>query len=323
MKVIVVGSGIVGAAAARKLQQAGHEVQIISNSALGSLQSAGATRIFRLGHQEEEFADKARQALLEWRRLEEQLGVQLLNLCGLVLTGASPQKLSTLSPQELTEHNGPVHPLSRQDERFHIEQTGGYGQLNKALSYLTNGILILRDDVSEVYPGGVALQTGRHLHTDRVVVCAGVNTHQLLGLKAPPTWRAVRFSYRTEKQNLPCWIQRDPRLSEPFYALPDTPHTYAVGLSQAFSAEQSEEEKVQEHRKRIGDIVRKLMPDLDPEPVRTITCLLRAPETDSGFTPDIHQIIEQEKVLGITGTNLFKFAPYLGKLAAEWVKRRH
>jgi len=84
--VLVVGGGIVGAAAARALAQSGRSVVLIEKSerghALGS--SHGASRIFRQGYTQDDYIALTQRALALWRELEREAGAPLLEQTGAI-----------------------------------------------------------------------------------------------------------------------------------------------------------------------------------------------------------------------------------------------
>jgi len=66
----------------------------------------------------------------------------------------------------------------------------------------------------------------------------------------------VRFSFALREplaSPAPCWIQRDDRLCEPFYAVMDGPDHYSIGLSEAAPVDIPERQHVREaYRRRRG-----------------------------------------------------------------------
>src|SRR5438874_150393 len=109
----------------------------------------------------------------------------------------------------------------------------------------------------------------------RVVRCAGPDTYRLLALGEPERLRSVRLSFALREPidgAAPCWIQRDPQLSEAFYAVMDGPDHYSIGLSEAGSATVPEAEHVRRAHGRIVEIVSRLLPGLVPIAERVIAC---------------------------------------------------
>ena len=95
-KVVVVGAGIMGCAAARALANDGHEVTVFEQFRVGHDRgsSHGRSRIFRLAYPELEYVQLAREALHGWRALEKETGTKVLELNGLLELVADPARSS-------------------------------------------------------------------------------------------------------------------------------------------------------------------------------------------------------------------------------------
>lgn len=84
--VVVIGAGVVGAAAARSLAESGRSVLLLERFERGHDRgsSHGATRIFRQGYGADDYVALTTEALLAWQELEAQTGRTLLELTGAV-----------------------------------------------------------------------------------------------------------------------------------------------------------------------------------------------------------------------------------------------
>lgn len=115
--VVVVGGGVMGAAATWHLARAGARVAMIEQHDAGHDRgsSHGRSRIFRLAYRQPHFTALAQRALSAWRRLEDDVGAQLLTTTGGVDHGdeatlqaitasldAAGARWSRLSPGEAT-----------------------------------------------------------------------------------------------------------------------------------------------------------------------------------------------------------------------------
>ncbi|MFD3649444.1 FAD-dependent oxidoreductase [Streptomyces cyaneofuscatus] len=86
LRVLVVGGGLMGAAAAWRLSVRGHQVTVLERFGPGHDRgsSYGSSRIFRLAYAEPSYTELALRALPLWRRLEEESGQSVLTLTGAV-----------------------------------------------------------------------------------------------------------------------------------------------------------------------------------------------------------------------------------------------
>jgi sarcosine oxidase len=326
MEVIVVGAGVVGLAAAFELSRAGHRVTVITADPPGARQSAGLSRIFRLGHADGELTDAAARSLGLWERWESLAGWPLLDRVGLLLTGDMSEREPHLRRYGgLEELCGAPHPLAVAAERWWLERTGAVIRAEATVRFLQTGLDLVPAEVTALDGAGARLNDGARVDAERVVVCAGVDTYRLMGLPEPGRLRSVRFSFALRERlgsAAPCWIQRDDRLSEPFYAVTDGPDHYSLGLSEAAPVDVPESVHVRDALERVLTIVRRLLPGLTPIAERYIACEYTInPRRGQGpLAPDGWDIQEHDGVLGVTGPSLFKFAPVLGELVADPVR---
>jgi hypothetical protein len=143
-----------------------------------------------------------------------------------------------------------------------------------------------------------------------------------MGLATPERRRSVRFSFALREpvsSPAPCWIHRDDRLCEPFYAVMDGPDHYAVGLSEAAPAEIPEAVHIRDAHRRTIEIVIRALPGLVPIAERVIACEYATHPRggQAALAHDGWDIPERNQVVGVTGPSLFKFAPLLGRLVTE------
>jgi glycine/D-amino acid oxidase-like deaminating enzyme len=323
MEMVVVGAGATGLAAAFELSRAGHRVSVISADVPGSRQSAGLSRIFRLAHADGPLTDAAAHSLGLWEEWESLAGERLLDRCGLLLTGDMSEREPHLRRHGgLEELGGAPHPLAVPGNRWLLERTGAAIAAETTMRFLQRAVDLTLAEVVSADRDGVTLGGGARLEADRVIVCAGPETYRLMGLTAPERMRSVRFSFALREAlelPAPCWIQRDPELSEPFYAVMDGPDHYSVGLSEAAPAHMPEAAHVREAHGRIVAIVKRLFPGLIPVAERMIAC--EYPINPRGsLAHDGWHAPERDGAVGLTGPALFKFAPLLGRLATQLVE---
>jgi sarcosine oxidase len=322
-EVIVVGAGVVGLAAAHELTRAGHGVTVVSAHVPGSRQSCGLTRIFRLAHADGELTDAAAASLSRWEEWEARAGRPLLDRVGLLLTGDMADREAHLTRHGgLQRSRGPRHPLAISLEQWSFEPTGAAIRAEDTVRFLQEGLEPALTEVVSVDGRGVTLAGGERLDAERVVVCAGPDTYGLLGVPEPERMRSVRLSFALREppaSPAPCWINRDERLCEPFYAVMDGPGHYSIGLSGGEPAGLPEAEHVRRAYPRIVSIAQRVFPGLHPVAERVVACEfpLRLNASDPALAHDGWDLVQHEGVLGLTGPALFKFAPLLGHLAAQ------
>jgi glycine/D-amino acid oxidase-like deaminating enzyme len=322
-EVLVIGAGVVGLAAAHELARAGHRVTVVSADVPGARQSCGLTRIFRLAHADGELTDAAAASLSLWEDWEARAGRPLLQRVGLLLTGDMTDREAHLARHgAVTRGSGRRHPLAAPLQEWAFEPTGAAILAEDTIRFLQDGPAVMLGEVVGVSATGVTLAGGERLPAERVIVCAGPDTYRLLGLPEPERMRSVRFSFALREPltaPAPCWINRDERLCEPFYAVMDGPDHYSIGLSGGEPAELAQAEHVRRAHPRIVSIAKRLFPGLDPVAERLIACEFplrrRAPEP--ALAHDGWDLVEHDGVLGLTGPALFKFAPLLGLLATR------
>lgn len=326
-EVIVVGAGVVGLAAAHELRRAGHHVTVVSAEVPGSRQSRGLTRIFRLAHADGALTDAAATSLGLWAQWETRAARPLLDRVGLLLTGDMADREAHLARHgDVERGTGARHPLAVALHAYAFEPTGAAILAEDTVRFLQDGLELMLGEVVSADAQGVTLAGGERLKAERVLVCAGPDTYGLLGVAEPERMRSVRFSFALREapvSPVPCWINRDEGLCEPFYAVMDGPDHYSIGLSGGEPAAVAEAEHVRRAHPRIVSIAQRVFPGLHPVPERVVACefSLRLSAPDPALVHDGWDLIEHGGVLGLTGPALFKFAPLLGQVAARRLDR--
>lgn len=115
--VVVAGLGVMGSAAAWQLARRGRDVvgleQFGQGHAMGS--SHGASRIFRLAYEQDDYVALATEALRLWRELEEESGRAILTQTGAVDYGT--RAVLDRIAAALTRHRLPMQMLDAADAR--------------------------------------------------------------------------------------------------------------------------------------------------------------------------------------------------------------
>ena len=325
--VAVVGGGICGLSTAHALRRRGVEVQLFEAATPGSGQSAGRTRVFRHGHDDERLVRLAARARAEWERLEEELGVRLLGQEGVLVCGPNvPERAAAFEaagvPAWRVDRNGQAEALpvmAPPEAEALFDELGGSTDVRAAVDGLAAalGERIVSARVFELgaRAEGVILRTSEGLWSaDRVIVCAGAQVHALseqLGLDIPLKIEVhTRASFRVHEPGvrLACLQDRSGAHGEVVYAapMPDA-REYAIGLGT------EHEPPVDEALGRLRAYAERGMPGLDPEPVSVRLC-------KTSILPwgaDAFAVWRAGAVDVLAGANLFKFAPLVGELLAE------
>ena len=200
--IVVVGAGVIGAAAAWQLAGRGHEVLLLDRFDTGHRYGAshGSSRLLRPADVDDRHLPLAVRSWLLWRELEAETGAELLHTCGGVDHGdpaRTAQLAGRLAAQEI-EHrwltaddaaarwpglsfSGPVVHQARRSGRIHadpatsalIAAAVGHG------AQVRRGVRV--EAITVRGPDRVRVSTSSGvLRSRRVVVAAGAWTRELL-----------------------------------------------------------------------------------------------------------------------------------------------
>jgi sarcosine oxidase len=198
--IVVVGAGIAGAATARALAETGGTIVLLEQFEVGHARgsSHGTSRIFRLNYPDERFVRLAQAADAEWRELESERGVTLIERVGSLDLGpvATQTRRMLAACGVYHETLSAAEVASRWPLRLGVDETavfqadGGFFHADKAhrvlLDAATEGGVNLRpmSRVRELREEGdlvrVALD-GEELAAGAVVVTAGAWVTRLVG----------------------------------------------------------------------------------------------------------------------------------------------
>ena len=326
--VAVVGGGICGLSVGYALRRRGVDFRVFEAGVPGSGQSAGRTRVFRHGHDDERLVSLAVRARTDWERLEGELGVRLLGRQGVLICGPNVGERAAAFeaagvPGRLVGREDQARALPvvapPEDEAL-LDELGGSIDVRAAVDGLATalGARLVPAAVFELRAsagGGVELRASEGLWVaDRVIVCAGAQVQPLadqLGLDIPLEIEVhTRASFRVLEpgRSLACLQDRSNAHGETVYAAPmPDGREYAIGLGT------EREPPVDEALARLIAYARRGMPGLDPDPAGVRLC-------QTSILPwgaDAFAVWRAGSIDVLAGANLFKFAPLLGELIAD------
>jgi sarcosine oxidase len=326
-QVAIVGAGIAGLSAGYALQRRGVEFVCFEAAAPGSGQSAGRTRVFRHGHDDERLVRLAVRARAEWERLEGALGRQLLGREGVLVCGPNIAERAEAFeaagvPARMIgreEQTAALPVLRPPEDEALLDELGGSIHVRAAIDGLAAslGDHLIQARVFDVHERGsqVELHTSEGVWAaERAILCPGAHLHELtagLGLKIPLTvdlHTRAAFRVREPGARLACLLDRSNVHGEIVYAapMPDGRH-YAIGLGG------TEEPPVEEALGRLSAYAERAMPGLDPEPASVRLCQTSI----LPWSADAFAVWRTGRIDVLAGANLFKFGPLLGELLAD------
>jgi sarcosine oxidase len=283
--------------------------------------SHGSSRIFRLSYPEEEWVALAQRAFELWRELENESGVKLLELHGLV--DVDPDASARL---DALEARGVPHEVLGPDEvrdRFGFE----YRDVERLVFTPDAGISLADRTVttlaSEAQRYGAEIREHSRIESlddvpgDRVVVTAGGWAPRLLAsvgvaLDARPTRETVAYF-----AGVPIPSLIDTLEGHQFFALTAPGIGVKAGRHRAGKPTDPDDDPGPDGKiaRDIGDWIARRLPGVDPTPFRTETCIYTNVEEERFILERHGRYVVGSACSG----HGFKFAPAVGEILADLV----
>lgn len=342
-EVVIVGAGVMGAAAAWQIARRGDRVTVVEQFEDGHDRgsSHGASRIFRLGYSDPFWVRLGCESLAAWHELEQESGVGLVVATGSVDHGdpagvtnvlaafdVEGVAVELLTPAVATQRWPGMH-----FEGTAVFQAGG-GRIAAGAARMAmmeqaqqRGARFLWDtpvraievqgDRARVVIDDIALDA------DAVVVAAGAWCQSLIGdVVSLPSLRVTQesvfhFAPRDEHSWWPSFIHHDAGTGT-IYGL-ETPGE-GVKLAEHHAGPEvdaSTRDGMVDpgSRERIVQFVEQWMPGLVPIPATETTCLYTTSPTEDFVLDRVGPVVVASPCSG----HGFKFAPLVGRIIADLV----
>ena len=356
MKVVVIGLGGTGSAAARFLAGAGHEVVAFEQFEVGHVwgSSHGESRIIRYTYADEVYTRMMGEAYPLWRALEEEAGQSLLARTGGIFFGDAAGPVLAAARAAL-DGNGVPYEMLPPDEarrrfpalRLAENETALYqpdmGYLRATACVLANVRLARelgadvreRTPVREVTQKGdkaiVTTATGEEHVCDRVLVTAGPWMGRLFAsLRLPLRVTRQQVVYLRpmsgatrdfEADRLPVWIDADANV----YGFPSDGRIEGVKLASHNLGEDADLEGARRppddsYAAQMADYAAARFDGLTRQVTHAQTCLYTNTPNEDFLLDAVPDMSSVWLVSGCSGHG-FKFTVLLGKVAAEAATR--
>lgn len=350
--VVVIGAGLVGAAAAWALTRRGVDVLVLEGRQVGHREgsSHGSSRIFRRGYPEAEYAALTGRAQALWSELGDEVGEPLLHPTGGVDHGAGRQLGQIKAAFDQNGVRNELMSAAAAEERwpgmrftgdvlFHPE--AGVFSADQTVQALTSAAAARGADVRAGVEVEHLRQSGRGvevmtadgvLRARRVVVAAGAWVGELL-----PAEIASRFPDVTvTQQQVFHFPRREPDIAWPvlIHRAGDTADDEIYALPSGTDGGPAPAFKVAEHhrgtptttrtrdfvvdpasRQRMVDYVQRWLPGLVPEVAAEISCLYTTTANRDFVLDRVDGLVVASPCSGHGA----KFAPVTGELIADLV----
>jgi sarcosine oxidase len=336
---IVVGGGVMGAAAAWRLARDGRLVALLEQFEVGHRRgsSHGAARVFRFSYDDPEYVRMAMDALPLWRELEAEAGQRILTVTGgfdlgsaerleshMTALAACGATFDLLSGAAVTTRF-PVLSIGPDDRVLH-QRDAGVLAADRAVRAMVDlagrsGATVhertLVRELRRTEDGAQVVTDGGAFLAPVAVVTAGAWAARLLagaGIDIPvtPSRESVAFFPVEDEASLPVFVEWT---EGPLYALPGGGQGLKTGWHHTGPVTDPDEEGPVEQGvvDRMSAWVAERFPGAEPHPHHVETCLYTNTD-DERFILERHGPIVVGSACSGHG---FKFAPLIGQRLAK------
>lgn len=352
--VIVIGGGVMGAAAALQAAKRGARVRLLEQFRIGHTRgsSHGASRIIRLAYAQQEYVALAQCAYELWRELEQESGEALYYRTGGIDFGV-PGAHGLAEIEQNYRMRGIAHEMLTADEimrRFPQmtlpAETVGCYQAEYGLLHADRCVATLAGQArrfgaeireEETVIGvasigdGVEVRTTRGVHrASRVVLCAGSWMRPLasqLSLDLPLVVQKEQVQYMPAHDpdafaigRFPVFIHRfvgTTSLGAGFPVLGNPAPKFLIDHVGARAAPEEEDRSVDEPlRERVRDYAMRMVRGLTGEVTEAVSCRYTM-TPDEDFLLDLHPQHRRIVLASPCSGHGFKFGSVVGKILAE------
>ncbi len=347
---VVVGCGAMGSSVSYNLAARGLRVLTLErfglNHEFGS--SHGRTRIIRLAYAEDErYVPLLRRAFESWRLLERRSGRELLKMTGGLMIGSPEGELVTGVLRSAKKHDLPHRLLSARE----TEESFGALTLREEQSavYEENAGILFPEECIATYADlareagceikfsepmtrwkktaeGVEVDSiGGSYLADRVIVCAGAWTGQLVGAIIPlscerqvPFWFPSSGERCFSPEVMPIFIAEETP-GHFFYGIPEVGHGVKVARThegQVVGPDTVSRVVTEDDLAPVQEFVSKRLKKLGTTPMASTTCLYTN-TPDLNFVIGTHPDDARVTVVSACSGHGFKFASVIGEVAAD------
>lgn len=353
--IVVIGGGVIGAAAAFAAARAGNTVTLLEQYAIGHARgsSHGPSRIIRLAYDGVDYVDLARASYRMWRELEQNSGRELMVLTG-GLDAGSPDALALDGIRTTYDATGvPYEALSEEELRERFPQfrfpegtvalyQADYSLLaaDRCVRAFVDGAIDAGATMREtaratgVRPDGdgfvTTLADGETIRSARVILAAGswlAPVLRPLGVELPLKVKKEQLAFFAAASpdafkpgRLPLVIHRFPGTTSLGSVFPIYDHAGVKVMIDRIGPEVDPDDPDRSIDRaslaKLTTYATSLMPDLTGDVIEAVSCRYTL-TPDGDFAIGLHPEHSGLVIASCCSGHGFKFAPVLGQILSD------